>query len=143
MLLLLDARRGERVLDVGSGSGWTTALLASLVGSQGRVLGVELEPALVARSRETLARQGLAPPWVRIEQAAPGMLGWPASGPFDRVLVSADAGPQVPAELVAQVARGGRMVIPVAGRLLRIDVTLDGEAQVSTHGAYRFVPLRT
>src|SRR3954469_13081311 len=72
MLRLLDVRPGDRVLDVGAGSGWTTALLAHLTGPTGAVLGVELEPALVAFGRANLAR--VARPWARIEQALPGLL---------------------------------------------------------------------
>jgi protein-L-isoaspartate(D-aspartate) O-methyltransferase len=136
MLRLLDVRPGQRVLDVGSGSGWTTALLAELVGSEGEVLGVELEPELVEFGRENLARSGH--PWARIEPADPDVLGWPEGAPWDRILVSAEPR-KLPDELVEQLAEDGVMVIPVAGTMLR--VTNPG-AVVTRHGAYRFVPLR-
>ena len=80
MLRLLDARPGDRVLDVGSGSGWTAALLGWLVGEAGEVVGVDIVPELVAMAREHLAgRFG----WVRFELARRGKLGWPdgAVGP--------------------------------------------------------------
>ena len=136
MLRLLDVRAGQRVLDVGSGSGWTTALLAHLVGPTGEVLGVELEPELVAFGQRNLAATGQA--WARIEPAAPGVLGRPEGAPYDRILVSAEPR-ELPHELVAQVADDGVMVIPVAGTMLR--VTNPG-ARVTRHGGYRFVPLR-
>src|SRR3954471_2656279 len=67
MLRLLDVRPGQRVLDVGSGSGWTTGLLAHLTGPTGEVLGLELEPDLVAFGRDNLANGDW--PWARIELA--------------------------------------------------------------------------
>ncbi|HEX6149021.1 protein-L-isoaspartate O-methyltransferase family protein [Nocardioides sp.] len=136
MLRLLDVRPGQRVLDVGSGSGWTTALLAHLVGSGGQVLGVELEPELVEFGRDNLARTGQ--PWARIEPADPDALGRPDDAPWDRILVSAEPR-ELPGELVEQLVDDGVMVIPVSGTMLR--VTNPG-AVVTRHGGYRFVPLR-
>src|SRR3954451_18012514 len=75
MLRLLDVREGHKVLDVGSGSGWTTALLARLTGPAGRVLGVELEPELVEFGGANLERAGV--PWASINDAVPGVLGLP------------------------------------------------------------------
>jgi protein-L-isoaspartate(D-aspartate) O-methyltransferase len=138
MLRLLEVRRGDRVLDVGSGSGWTTALLAHLTGPTGEVVGVELEPTLVEFGCANLAR--VARPWSRIEQALPDVLGWPPGAPYDKVLVSAEPR-TLPQELVDQVGVGGRMVIPVKGTMRVADRTETG-VEVSEHGSYRFVPLR-
>lgn len=112
MLRRLAVPPGARVLDVGSGSGWTTALLAHLTGPTGSVVGVEVIPALVEFGRRNLA--GFRLPWARIEPAAPGVLGLPDAGPFDRILVSADAG-SIPVELERQLAVGGRLVLPADG----------------------------
>lgn len=138
MLRLLDVHPGVRVLDVGAGSGWTTALLAHLTGPTGEVVGVELEPTLVEFGRANLAR--VARPWARIEQALTGILGWPDGAPYDRVLVSAEPR-SLPQDLVDQVVVGGRMVIPVNGVMLQVDRT-DVGTEISEHGGYRFVPLR-
>jgi len=139
MLRLLDVRRGCRILDVGSGSGWTTVLLAHLTGPHGRVFGVEIVPDLVQTGAAHLRAAG--PGWASIEQAQPDVLGLPDHAPYDRILVSA-APRSLPEALVGQLVDGGRMVIPVAGTMLV--VTRSGATRtVTRHGSYRFVPLWT
>lgn len=138
MLRLLDVRPGQRVLDVGAGSGWTTVLLAHLVGPTGEVLGVELVPEIAAFGADNVRRAGV--PWASLRVAEPGVLGLPGSAPYDRILVSAEP-PELPAALVEQLGDEGRMVIPVAGTMLRVQ-RRGAEVTVSEHGSYRFVPLR-
>jgi len=138
MLQLLAVEQGDRILDVGSGSGWTTALLAHLTGPEGSVLGLEIEPDLVAFGSANLARTGR--PWARIEAAEPDVLGRPDEAPYDRILVSANA-LSLPHALVDQLSAGARMVIPVASRMLLVRAAPHGP-EVSEHGDYRFVPLR-
>lgn len=139
MLLALAVPAGARVLDVGSGSGWTTALLAHLVGPTGAVLGVEIVPALVTFGAGNLA--AAQRPWARIEPAAPDVLGRPDVAPYDRILVSAMA-QTLPEPLVDQLADGGVLVVPVDGRMLRVSRTTSGATHVVRFGHYRFVPLR-
>lgn len=138
MLELLEVRPGQRVLDVGCGSGWTTALLGHLVGPEGEVVGVEIVPELVAWSRDNVATYDMK--WVRVEQARPEVLGLPEAGPFDRILVSAEA-TRVPGELVDQLADEGLLVVPVRGRMTVVRRTADG-IDVRESGWYSFVPLR-
>ena len=138
MLELLDPHPGDKVLDVGSGSGWTTALLAHLVAPGGSVLGVELVPELVKTGARNLDAAGVA--HARIELAVPGRVGRAEDAPFDRILVSAEAR-HVPDALVHQLADGGRMVIPVRGHLLAVDRDGD-EIRSEQHGSVSFVPLR-
>lgn len=142
MLQLLEVPVGAQVLDVGAGSGWTTAILAHLVGPSGSVLGVERDSALAKWGAANLAASGRT--WARLVPARPGVLGAPDDGPFDRILVSAMAR-EVPLTLVEQLVRGGVMVIPVRGRMLRVirDDAPGVEFRARRYGHYRFVPLIT
>ena len=138
MLRMLRVEPGQRVLDVGSGSGWSTALLAHLTGDSGEVLGVEIEADLVRFGSNNLA--ATRQPWASIHQAEPGVLGLPGKAPYDRILVSAEPR-RLPDQLVEQLTDGGRMVIPVSGTMLVVVREGDG-IEVTRHGGYRFVPLR-
>ena len=138
MLDLLDVRPGHKVLDVGAGSGWTTALLAHLVGPEGSVLGVERIADLALGARAALDATG---PWpqARVRVTTPGVLGAPMEAPCDRILVSAEA-THLPRGLVRQLGPEGVMVIPIDGVMTRVE-RRDGSTHVSHHGLYVFVPL--
>jgi protein-L-isoaspartate(D-aspartate) O-methyltransferase len=139
MLELLHVPAGAKVLDVGSGSGWTTALLAHLSGPGGSVLGVEVVPELVDMGRRHLA--ALHQPQARIEAATPGVLGAPDRAPFDRILVSADPG-EIPVALEEQLVVGGRMVLPAGDVMWVVDRDADGWHREPVTGyRFRFVPL--
>ncbi len=143
MLQLLDVQEGDRVLDVGSGSAWTTAMLAALAGPAGRVIGVEIVPDLVRFGRDRLAEwadagAGAVP---EIRQATAGRRGLPDEAPFDRILVSA-AAETLPTELAGQLAEGGRMVAPVAGVMTVVDRRGDDLRVRQDSGLYSFVPLQ-
>lgn len=140
MLELLQVRPGQSVLDVGCGSGWTTAILGRLVGAAGHVIGVERIPELTRSEAKAVADQQMD--WVVVRQSIPGVLGLPEEGPYDRILVSADAN-EFPDELVAQLAPGGILVAPVRSVLHRVRKDARSKVTDSTHGLYAFVPLIT
>lgn len=135
MLTLLDVHEGQNILDVGAGSGWTTALLANLVGPAGNVCGVERQAALVDGARGAIA----SCPNAQIRRATPGVLGLPDEAPFDRILVSATAA-GLPKSLVDQLGEGGVMVIPVGTTMKRV-VRRGDATSVTDHGLFQFVPL--
>ncbi|MBA3232678.1 MAG: protein-L-isoaspartate O-methyltransferase [Propionibacteriales bacterium] len=138
MLTLLDPQPGDHALDVGTGSGWTAGLLSHLVGATGVVHGVERVPSLVELARTHLAAAGFTD--VTVEQPEADVLGAPTRAPFDKILVSAEA-PQLPDDLVDQLDEGGRMVMPVAGRMLVVERRTGGGVDVRRLGHYSFVPL--
>lgn len=137
MLELLDVQSGDRVLDVGSGSGWTTAILSVLAGDEGAVIGVELVPQLVEYGNERLAETGTR---AEIREAVSGVLGLPDEAPFDRILVSAQAA-TVPTQLETQLAEGGRLVAPIAGLMTVVDMRDGLPHRRADAGIYSFVPL--
>jgi protein-L-isoaspartate(D-aspartate) O-methyltransferase len=137
MTELLRLGGTEKVLEVGTGSGYQAAVLGELAG---RVCTIERIPRLVQRARETLEALGYRNVWVR---AANGTLGWPDEAPFERILVAA-GGPSVPPPLFAQLAERGRMVMPVGDvttqKLFVIDKR-DGEMHVTEESGCVFVKL--
>jgi protein-L-isoaspartate(D-aspartate) O-methyltransferase len=130
----------ERVLEVGTGSGYQTAILAHLCEE---VFSVEIVEDLADRARALLQRElGLAN--VRL-RTGDGSLGWPEEAPFDRVIVTA-AADAVPPALVAQLAAGGRMILPVGAdpwsqALREVDRAPDGALSETELLGVRFVPL--
>jgi protein-L-isoaspartate(D-aspartate) O-methyltransferase len=137
MLEWLSVHPSDKVLDVGSGSGWTSALLAYLVEPGGKVFAVEKIPELVEFGKENAKDTGIRN--VNFFQAG-DTLGLPTHAPFDRILVSASA-KSVPAELIEQLKTGGKMVIPVENDILEVVKETPHELHIQSHSGYMFVPL--
>ena len=106
MTELLQTKPGDTVLEVGTGSGYQAAVLSRLVK---HVYSIEILPSLAASAKRRLAQLGLTNATVR---TGDGYLGWPEFAPFDGIIVTA-APPEIPPALLAQLKRGGRMVVPV------------------------------
>lgn len=120
MLEMLGVRAGDRILDVGVGSGWTTAILARLAGYEGRVFGTERIAALLRDARGHLAQNFTPGNTERIFlHHTTHTLGISEEAPFDRILVSAEA-QELPDTLVRQLIEGGTLVIPINGALWKV-----------------------
>ncbi len=138
MLKLLDPKEGEKILDVGSGSGWTTALLAYIVGKKGKVWGVEIVPELITFGRENIKKYQM--PQAHIEKAGE-KIGFQREAPFDKILVSA-AGTEFPKELIDQLKVGGALVMPIGSSIWKIDKISEVKIEKKEFPGFAFVPLR-
>ena len=137
MLGWLEAQPGDKVLDIGSGSGWTTALLSHIVGSKGSVFAVEKIPELVELGRDNCDNTGIQN--AKFFQAG-REYGLSKQAPYDRILVSASA-QKLPKELLNQLKVGGKLVIPVQNDILEITKISEHEHETKTHSGFVFVPL--
>lgn len=136
MTQALDLHGGERVLEIGTGSGYQAAVLAELVSE---VYTIEILPELAAHARSTLDALGYKNIQIR---CADGYLGWPEAAPFDRIIVTA-APDHIPQPLIDQLKPGGKMIIPV-GRMDQELVLLEkSDRGISrrTTIPVRFVPM--
>jgi len=133
----LQLQGTEKVLEIGTGSGYQTAILAELADT---VFSIERLPSLLHRARKTLEQLGYRNVVLKVGD---GTVGWPEEAPFDAILVSAGA-PQVPQPLVDQLAVGGRLIVPVGDRLTQELVLVERvpEGIRKSHlGGCRFVDL--
>ncbi|HEY0685406.1 MAG TPA: protein-L-isoaspartate(D-aspartate) O-methyltransferase [Steroidobacter sp.] len=140
MTELAEADSSDRVLEIGTGSGYQAAVLAELVR---HVYTIEIEPALAQRAKQALDQLGYRNVTVR---AGDGYAGWPEHAPFDIIMITA-APDHVPQPLIDQLKSGGRMVVPVGPiaatqqlRVLEKDTT--GKVTTKVVAPVRFVPLR-
>ncbi|HID90338.1 TPA: protein-L-isoaspartate(D-aspartate) O-methyltransferase [Candidatus Bathyarchaeota archaeon] len=140
----LELKRGQKVLEIGAGSGYHAALVAEIVGREGHVFTIEIVPELVEFARENLKRTGYADRVTVIH--GDGSVGYPKEAPYDRILVTA-AAPGVPKPLLEQLKPEGIMVIPagtiyLGQQLLKIRKAADGSITEEDLGSVAFVPLR-
>lgn len=137
MIQELQLKGEEKVLEIGTGSGYQTALLAELAQ---RVISIERCEPLAQGARQLLENLGYTNVELHVEN---GTLGWPESAPYDAIIVSAGA-PSLPQELIDQLANGGRLIIPIGGRydqrLVRV-AKRGGRVEKRDLGLCRFVPL--
>ena len=139
MTELLEPKPGQRMLELGTGSGYQAAVLSRVTG---RVYSMEIIPELGEQAAQRLRSLGYDNVQVRVGD---GYFGWPEQGPFDGIIVTA-AGDHVPPPLVEQLKPGGRMVIPVGSwyftqQLLLIEKAADGTLETREILPVAFVPL--
>ncbi len=135
----MELSGGDRVLEIGTGSGYQTAILSALT-PRGRVVTMERVPALMQQARQRLQELGYRN--VEVQQAG-SSLGCPSKGPYDAIIVTA-AAPRLPESLLSQLAIGGRLGIPV-GTLSQQELVqarrTDEGLSLRVLGPCRFVPL--
>ncbi len=138
----LSPKEGEKILEVGTGSGWQACILAYCVGEKGRVITIEINPRLVEFAKRNIAKVGIKNVKVVLGD---GSLGYPEEAPFDKIMVTA-ASPSVPKPLLEQLKVGGRLVIPVGDvysqRMMVIDKKSEDEFEEKDLGEFVFVKLR-
>ena len=138
MTEILRPTKTDRVLEIGTGSGYQAAVLAQLAK---QVFTMEIIPELASSARQTLAELGYRNVLVR---EGDGYQGWPEEAPFDRIMVTA-APAEIPQALTVQLARGGRLVAPVGGgsqqQLVLVEKGADGATHRQFKGEVMFVPM--
>lgn len=141
MLELLQPKEGEVIFDVGSGSGWQTALIAELVGPKGKIIAIERVPDLLRFGKKNVEAYG----YKNVEFIiGDGTRGCKKRAPFDKIIVAAAAQIGVPDIYLKQLKSGGRLVIPVGKYeqdMVVIDKITDTDYKEARHPGFQFVPL--
>ena len=135
----LDVRQGQKVLEIGTGSGWQTAILSYLVG-QGIVYSVEIKPELVKFAQENLEKLRINNVHIILSD---GSIGYSKASPYDRIMITA-ACTEIPLPLLDQLADGGLLIAPVGDSsqsLVLLQKTRKGIIEIKNESHYVFVPL--
>lgn len=132
----LQPEKGQKILEVGAGSGYQAAILAEVVGKKGKIITTEIIREIAAFAEENLKRCGYNNVVVIQHD---GSLGYEKEKPYDRIIVTA-AAPNIPQPLLAQLKKGGRLVIPVGDQMMLVEK--NKEIKKTFLGYYAFVPLK-
>ncbi|MBI4983673.1 protein-L-isoaspartate(D-aspartate) O-methyltransferase [Candidatus Woesearchaeota archaeon] len=141
MIQLLDIQPGDKILEVGAGSGYNAAVMSQLVGDKGEIFSLEIVEELVRQAKSNLKKAGIRS--VQVIHAN-GYNGYVKEAPFDKIIVTAGA-PEIPPPLVEQLKEGGIMVIPrtrFGSEVMMRVIKRKEKLEISEHGAFSFVPLK-
>lgn len=152
MLELLEPKAGEKVLEIGSGSGWQTALLAEVVGkhisagadgeaARGSVVAVERVPELKMMSEANLEKYGFIGQEIVTVVSGDGTKGYKKGAPYDKIIASASSEKEVPVAWKRQLKIGGRIVAPVGSSIVVIDKIAKAKYSKKEHFGFSFSPL--
>jgi len=141
MIELLEAKKGEKILDIGAGSGWTTALLAYLVGEKGKVLAIERIPELKEFGEKNVSKYNFVKKGIVKFYLKDGSYGLPEEAPFDKILCSASLNSkEIIKRWISQLKEKGKIVTPYKEEILLIEKDNDKIKEESFYG-FSFVPL--
>jgi protein-L-isoaspartate(D-aspartate) O-methyltransferase len=141
MLEKLQPKQGEKVLDIGSGSGYTTALLANIVGNRGRVVSIELIQKLKDFQEKNLLKYNFIKKGRIKLICADGSKGYKKEAPFDKILVSASVKKEIPKTWKDQLKAGGRIVSSVRQSIWVLEKQSNKEFKKNEYPGFIFVPL--
>ncbi|MCK4729972.1 MAG: protein-L-isoaspartate O-methyltransferase [Candidatus Aenigmarchaeota archaeon] len=139
MLELLQPKKGDKILDIGSGSGWTTSLLSKIVGKSGKVYGIELIRKLKEFGEKNTEKYNFVEKGIAKFICVDGSKGLPEKAPFDKILVSASAD-KIPSKLREQLKIEGRLVIPIKNSIFLI-IRKSNRFEEEEFFGFSFVPL--
>ena len=142
MLEQLTPEEGEKILDVGSGSGWTSALLGEIVGPEGKVIAIDIVPELVEFGEKNVAKYDFIKSGIAEFICADGSKGYQKEAPFDKILASASAA-KLPSAWQEQLKTGGRIVTPIGSSIWLFIKKSEKEFEEIEYPGFAFVPLIT
>jgi len=138
MLELLEPKKGNKILDIGSGSGWQSSLLAFIVGEKGRVFAIERIPELSEFGKENSQKYNFE----NLEFiVGDGLKGYEKEAPYDRIIVAASAFGRIPKELKKQLKINGRLVVPVENSIWLVVKKAEDKYEEKEFPGFVFVPL--
>ena len=140
MLEKLEPKKGDKILDIGSGSGWTTALLADIVGQQGKIVAIEIVLELVEFGKNNVAKYNFVKEGVVKFILGDGSKGYKKEAPYDKILASASA-INLPQAWKDQLKIGGRIVAPIGNSIWLFVKKTNSEFEEFEYPGFVFVPL--
>lgn len=141
MLEKLEPKEGEKILDIGSGSGWTTALLAHIVSENGRVTAIEVIPALKEFGERNVAKYNFVERGIVKFICGNGAKGYPQDAPFDRILASASLPKkELPRAWKEQLRIGGKVVVPIGNSIWVFTKRTEQRFEEEEYPGFVFVP---
>ncbi|MDP3990723.1 MAG: protein-L-isoaspartate O-methyltransferase [Candidatus Nealsonbacteria bacterium] len=141
MLEKLQPQPGDKILDIGAGSGWTSALLAEVVGETGKVIALEIVPELKEFGEKNVAKYNFIKKGRAKFVLADGTKGYEKEAPFDKILCSAASYGQIPPAWKNQLKIGGRIVSPIDSSIWVFEKQAENKFKVIEYPGFAFVPL--
>ncbi len=141
MIEKLEPKPGDKILDIGAGSGWTTALLSEIVGDKGKIIAIELVPELAEFGRQNIAKYDFVEKGIAQFICGDGSKGYKKEAPFDKILCSAAIQDKFPKAWKKQLKIEGRIVTPIGSSIWLLVKKSEAEFEKIEFPGFAFVPL--